>query len=99
VIVYGVRIVPDQCLPRAQDRFDRFGEHGGAAAGFFGEVVGMEEVEIRAGEQVASVGEGRDPLAVGGEAGVPSDVVGVQMGTDDEVDLLGLDARGGKSGR
>ena len=52
--------------------------------------VGGEEPVIGLGNHVARVGERRHPGSVG-QLGVPSDVVGVQVGVDDDVDVGGVD--------
>jgi hypothetical protein len=58
-------------------------------------VVRVPVVEVRLAHQVTSVGEGRYPLALA-QAGVPSDMVGVQVGIDDCVHIFGLDSEGGE---
>ena len=75
-------------------RVDAVGEHdacGIVAAG----PVGPEEPKICFRQQVAGVGERRCP-AVGATPGVPADVIGVQMGVDHHVDVLGRHPRGGQ---
>src|SRR5207249_2038811 len=80
VLVDAVRAVPDDGLAGAQDRRDGFVEDVRAATGPVAPGAGVEELEVRAREQVSGAGEGRDPLAV--HTGVPADVVGVQVGAD-----------------
>src|ERR1700684_2187464 len=46
--------------------------------------------------EVAGIGEGGDDAAVGGAGGVPSGVVEVKVGVDDDVDFFGIDAGGGE---
>ena len=45
-------------------------------------------LELAAGHDVARVGKRRHPASVG-EAGIPADMVHVEMRADDVVDLLG----------
>lgn len=52
----------------------------------FVHVLAGPELALGAGDEVAGAGEGGDPRPVSVGAGVPADVVGVQVGEDDEVD-------------
>ena len=67
---------------------------GHGADGGLGVALGPEG-ELGRGEEVAGIGEGGHPAAVDA-AGVPADVVGVQVGAEDDVDVLGREAGGGE---
>ena len=61
------------------------------------------ELEMTVGDlagvgEVAGVGEGGGDGAIGVEGGVPATVVEVEVGIDDNVDLLGVDTGGGERG-
>ena len=62
-----------------------------AAVGIFGALLVQlgPEAELRLGENVARIGKRRHPAAVD-QARVPADMIGMQMGTHHEIDVVAL---------
>ena len=54
------------------------------------------ETEFRFGENVARVWEGRNPAAID-QFRIPADMIGVQMGTHNKIDIVDRQPDGGQS--